>query len=281
MRITACLRRLTALGTAVSTYLLAMLLLTALVACGGDSADTGGADRNRPAAEPADARDAGRDAEPTRLETSGRTGSDATATPEPADESEPTRRLTIALIPREQTSPQTDREALVALYEATDGPNWAYSDNWLTDLPLDEWEYVRTDDDGRVILLYLDDNELSGEIPAELGNLASLIRLDLDNNDLSGEIPVALSNLTSLISLDLYNNDLSGEIPAELGNLARLNRLKLGENQLSGEIPAELGNLANLKFLYLHGNQLSGCVPKSLSGQLDTDWSDLGDLLFC
>ena len=51
-----------------------------------------------------------------------------------------------------------ERTALVALYEATDGPNWANSDNWLTDAPLGDWYGVRTDQSGRVVSL-----ELAGE----------------------------------------------------------------------------------------------------------------------
>ncbi|MCE2456163.1 MAG: hypothetical protein J4G12_10205 [Gemmatimonadetes bacterium] len=37
-----------------------------------------------------------------------------------------------------------DDAGLVALYEATDGPNWAKKDNWLTDAPLGDWFGVRT-----------------------------------------------------------------------------------------------------------------------------------------
>ena len=82
MRITACLCRLSVLGTSVNACLLAALLLAALAAC----------DRGGPTAEPTDAREAARDAEPTRRETPGRTDNDATATPEPTSEPEPTRR---------------------------------------------------------------------------------------------------------------------------------------------------------------------------------------------
>ena len=42
-----------------------------------------------------------------------------------------------------------------------------------------------------------------------------------------------------------------------------------------------MGNLANLESLGLDGNELSGCVPNSLSGRLDMERSDLGDLQFC
>ena len=41
-------------------------------------------------------------------------------------------------------------------------------------------------------MLWLDDNELTGAIPSELGNLTSLTRLDLFDNELTGVIPPEL-----------------------------------------------------------------------------------------
>ena len=165
---------------------------------------------------------------------------------------------------RAQTSVATDRAALVALYEATDGANWTNNTNWLSSETLSEWYGVTTDSDGRVTVLDLSDNDLSGEIPVELGNLANLQRLDLSGNDLSGEIPAELGNLANLEILNLSVNGLSGEIPVKLGNLANLQRLYLYINQLSGEIPVKLGNLANLQRLDLSDNDLSGEIPVEL-----------------
>ena len=104
--------------------------------------------------------------------------------------------------------------------------------------------------------------------------------LDLGDNQLSGEIPAELGRLAILGWLRLHENQLNGEIPAELGNLANLTGLFLDGNQLSGEIPPELGNLASLWHLFLEGNQLSGCVPSSLQDQV-LDSSYLGGLRFC
>ena len=157
-----------------------------------------------------------------------------------------------------------DRAALVALYNATGGVNWTNNTNWLSNEPLSEWHRVETDKDGRVTALRLVANELSGEIPAELGNLTNLQVLSLSINTLSGEIPAELGNLTNLQVLSLSANTLSGEIPAELGNLTNLEGLDLLQNTLSGEIPAELGNLTNLQLLYLHRNKLSGEIPAEL-----------------
>ena len=47
----------------------------------------------------------------------------------------------------------TDREILVTVYNALDGPNWEDSENWLSDAPLGEWSGVTTGDNGRVIWL--------------------------------------------------------------------------------------------------------------------------------
>ena len=112
--------------------------------------------------------------------------------------------------------------------------------------------------------LHLDNNELSGAIPPELGSLTNLMYLSLSDNQLSGAIPPELSNLTNLTDLSLYDNQLSGAIPPELGSLSNLERLVLSDNQLSGAIPPELGSLSNLERLVLSDNQLSGAIPPEL-----------------
>ena len=116
----------------------------------------------------------------------------------------------------------TDRAALVALYNATSGPNWTINTNWLTTAALSEWYGVTTDVDGRVTHVYLAQNELNGELPVELGDLTNLQILYLSQNMLSGAIPAALGDLTSLQQLDISQNGLSGEIPAALGDLSSL-----------------------------------------------------------
>ena len=46
--------------------------------------------------------------------------------------------------------------------------------------------------------LILSNNQLTGEIPPEIGNFTNLIYLDLSNNELIGEIPIEIENLTNL-----------------------------------------------------------------------------------
>ena len=186
------------------------------------------------------------------------------------------------------TDAGTDREALIALYNATGGLNWTRQDGWLSNRPLEDWHGVTTDDNGRVTslggvdngltgtlpsslgdlsrleVLSLFDNQLTGPIPPELANLSNLTRLHLDQNGLTGSIPAGLGSLSNLNRLTLNENQLTGQIPAQLGSLTNLNQLALGGNNLTGSIPAQLGNLTNLTELYIWGNQLSGEIPPSL-----------------
>ena len=125
-----------------------------------------------------------------------------------------------------------DRAALVALYEATDGDNWTNNTNWLSDQPLGQWSGVTTDTNGRVLLLILGNNALSGGLPPALGDLTNLQWLDLSANALSGELPPALGDLTNLRLLNFSANDLSGTLPSSLGSLTDLQTLDLRNTQL-------------------------------------------------
>ena len=227
------------------SVVLALALTAALVACGSD--------------------------EPSDVTASMPGSGDApTATDAPAPATSP---------PAASGSVETDRKALVALYNATDGENWSSNFDWLSDAPLGEWQGVSTNDDGRVIELYSVYNGLSGELPAELGSLSKLTQLDVtgDGVRLGGEIPAELGSLSNLELLDLSDNDLSGEIPAELGSLSNLRDLSLGNNELSGEIPPELGSLSNLTLLQLPYNALSGEIPPELGGLSKLTQLDLRD----
>ena len=157
-----------------------------------------------------------------------------------------------------------DRAVLVGLYEATDGPRWANRDGWLTDAPLGEWYGVSVDAAGRVLRISLGENELTGPIPPELGELSGLESLWLMGNRLTGAIPPELGDLSRLETLWLGGNRLTGAIPPELANLSHLESLWLPSNALTGAIPPEIGNLSRLAALHLHDNALTGAIPPEL-----------------
>ena len=108
---------------------------------------------------------------------------------------------------------QEDWAVLADLYSATGGANWEDNSNWPSNRPFREWYGVTNDAEGRVIGLYLWENQLSGSIPSGLGDLSSLEWLYLHNNQMTGSIPSELGNLSNLRALFLRNNQLTGCIP--------------------------------------------------------------------
>ena len=158
---------------------------------------------------------------------------------------------------------EADREALIALYEATGGPGWTRQDGWLSASSLNDWAGVTTVS-GRVVRLRLANNRLTGALPPELGNLTELWELHLPGNSLVGPIPDVLGELPSLGHLDLRWNALEGPIPQAVATAPRLVSLLLSANRLTGSIPASLGEMRRLKRLDLSYNAMSGGIPPTL-----------------
>ena len=193
-------------------------------------------------------------------------------------------------------------QALVRLYESTNGAAWNDNSGWLAnDFPCNWYGVIC--ERGHVVELQLFYNGLTGSLPPEIGDLNQLTSLYLDDNRLSGSLPAEIENLTelqlarlggnqfdripleffgirNLAFLDLHGNQLSGEIPSEIGNLSSLQELNLSSNHFTGSLPPELGNLVFLHILDLSHNQLSGPILpvlgdlKSLN-QLDLSFNQL------
>jgi len=117
---------------------------------------------------------------------------------------------------------------------------------------------------GQLQELFMGDNQFSSPLPPQIGNLENLRILFLVANSLLGPIPAEIDTLQNLEYINLSTNGFSGPLPSELGNLANLQELYLPLNQLSGEIPAEIGNLGNLHILDLEYNSLSGSIPPEM-----------------
>ncbi|KAM0007700.1 putative non-specific serine/threonine protein kinase [Helianthus debilis subsp. tardiflorus] len=90
---------------------------------------------------------------------------------------------------------------------------------------------------GLVVNMDLSSNKLTGEIPPEITELASLMGLNLSHNHLSGSIPDSIRNMKELVSLDFSDNQLSGTIPPSMAALKFLSSMNLSHNKLSGRIP--------------------------------------------
>ena len=203
-----------------------------------------------------------------------------------------------------------DRDVLVTLYNATDGLRWRNRTNWLSNQPMREWHGVTTGDEGRITELHLGNNQLSGQIPTEVGQLASLQRLDLSENQLSGQIPRSLIYLTNLNRFyfsdnaglcapvnEAFQSWLQGIAAAEFGScnpMADLNVLvrlydttdgtnwKDSSNWLT-DLPmrkwhsVDTDDEGHITVLDLRRNGLSGSIPQELGGLSNLEELDLAE----
>jgi Leucine-rich repeat (LRR) protein len=130
-------------------------------------------------------------------------------------------------------------------------------------------------------VLLLSEDQLTGDIPSEIGKLKGLTVLVMQKNSLTGHIPDTLGNLPNMSLLSLSNNKLSGEIPHSIGKLERLTEIYFMENNLTGQIPASLKGCKNLLLLNLSSNSFYGSIPweilsiSTLSKGLDLSYNQL------
>ena len=126
----------------------------------------------------------------------------------------PVATSTQILQPAPSVSP-TERAALAALYQATQGMDWAAGDkHWLSEQSLDNWFGVTTNALGQVTRLELSGAGLRGQLPTDLGQLTALEYLDLSANRLHGPVPAGLGHLSHLRELYLAGNAWTGCLPA-------------------------------------------------------------------
>ncbi len=116
--------------------------------------------------------------------------------------------------------PADERRALIALYQATGGDRWTHRVGWLgpsgTECNWHGVECASSHGEMTVGSLDLEENNLVGKIPNELGQLIKLQSLNLSENHLAGAIPDTLAHLEELKWLNLLGNHFSGLVPDPL-----------------------------------------------------------------
>jgi len=98
-------------------------------------------------------------------------------------------------------------------------------------------------------------NQQLTKVPESVYNQTNLEELNVSNNQLTGALASQIGQLKNLRILNMSNNQLTG-VPAEVGQLQNLQILDLSNNQLTG-LPNELANLKKLQVLNLRGNNYS------------------------
>jgi hypothetical protein len=154
-----------------------------------------------------------------------------------------------------------EKDALIKFYHATNGVNWKIK--WDLSLSVSTWHGVHTEN-GKVIGLYLEDNNLQGELPAEFFDLINLVTIDFHKNKLHGKLPAEIGKLKQLEVLSLFNNEIGGDLPGSIYKIQTLKILLLNNNKLSGTLSAEIINFHALQNLSLFDNSFEGEIPKGL-----------------
>jgi Leucine-rich repeat (LRR) protein len=124
--------------------------------------------------------------------------------------------------------------------------------------------FPREGESSPLIQLALEENFLTGTIPAAMGRCINLQEISLGNNALRGTLPSEIG-LIRPVSLDLSNNKLDGPIPTEIGLLSdSLMKLNLSANRLTSFVPTEIGRLLLLSHLILSRNTLLWTIPREI-----------------
>jgi Leucine-rich repeat (LRR) protein len=167
---------------------------------------------------------------------------------------------------------EQDSLALVAIFNNTNGTNWYSNHGWLNNnYPVGEWEGV-TIRSNRVVRLAVGFNNLSGNIPAEIGDLDSLSFLDLSASTILS-IPESFGNLTSLDTLGFFTS-LIDTLPPCIGSLTDLELFDFSFTQIR-YLPDEIGNLINLKHLLGYDADLQS-LPETLGNMTSLISIDFG-----
>ena len=106
--------------------------------------------------------------------------------------------------------PEQERNALIDLYNSTNGANWTSNTGWLGEPGTEcTWQRVQCDKENTsVIELRLWDMNLAGTLPKTLENLTNLEHLYISSNNLSGSVPSQLGGLIAIRDLNLSYNAL-------------------------------------------------------------------------
>ena len=115
--------------------------------------------------------------------------------------------------------------------------------NWAANTPMLEWDGV-----------------------SYQGTPKRVTRLELELTGLTGDIPAELGNLSNLETLRLHGNQLTGIYRRSWATSPTCKALSLDGNRIDRGDTDGVGHLSNLQGLWLHGNQLTGELPHSLTG---------------
>ncbi|CAI7886101.1 unnamed protein product [Closterium sp. NIES-54] len=119
---------------------------------------------------------------------------------------------------------------------------------------------------------YMDNNRMTGVIPASIGNFTKAVNFFINGNFIDGPIPSTVGSMTSLDTLFLSGNWIKGPLPSTIGNLKNLKHFIMEFNNISGPIPSTIGDMVKCERILLDNNYLTGVIPPTISKLTNLVW---------
>ena len=164
---------------------------------------------------------------------------------------------------------QQQRNALIDLYNQTDGINWQNKTNWNTANFVSTWYGVTVQNINgipNVTSINLENNFVTGAIPNSFNNLINLKTLNLSQNNVL-DIGTSLQGLNNLENVDLSKNLLSGNKMTLYNNFwPNIKMIKLSFNKLTDDLSTFFNNKP---LLTEFDSQSYGQNQNKFSGYLD------------
>lgn len=159
-----------------------------------------------------------------------------------------------------------DRGTLMKIYDLLEGDNWSAKDNWNTNLPLNRWRGILTDNEGNVTSIDIDKFAF-GDLPVEICELLALEAICLQwCPDVTGAIPPQIKNLRKLRTFWAAGSSINA-IPAEIGELPALQELTFSGAKIT-RITPEIDNIRTMRKLDLSSNALEGGIPEGFGSKM-------------
>jgi Leucine-rich repeat (LRR) protein len=178
----------------------------------------------------------------------------------------------------------TQRYVMAVFFFATGGPtSWIDDLRFLSNYSVCEWPNIdgtevgaRTDNEvdcnenGEIVKIRIESNNLTGTIPKEIGVLTKLdIFTTGENEGVIGTIPPEMGELSLLTFLQFANDSLSGTLPDTLHKMKGLETFSVFKNNLQGTLPAKFLRETgfNLQILDVAQNWFNGTIPDAFIAQ--------------
>ena len=182
------------------------------------------------------------------------------------------RLLTLAMLLAIWANPvaaqdlQSDSLALVDLYNDCGGADWVGYDTWLNG-PLSTWEGVTIDSAmQRVTHVHFRDMELTGTLPASLGNMDEMSgKIEFhDDLGMTGTLPSLVWNWTKVDRFQLKRSGITAIDTTGLSNMVNLTEYNTEANPIGGMIPGTIFTLPAMVKVYVHDCEYDQVPPEIL-----------------